>query len=142
MHISTDYSAIISGKSPPPPSARLLGWQHRGFDIETGVLSVSFEAREAFLNPAGTVQGGILAAMLDETLGPIASAVSGGALFAQTLEMKVSYLRPGRVGTIFGEGHIARQGREIIFLEGRLFDAQGKTIATATATAKAIRMEP
>lgn len=98
-----DYFAIANGDVAPPPSARLLGWRPLGFDPETGMLSASFEAIEAFLNPAGMVQGGILAAMLDDTLGPVASAVAGGALFAQTLEMKVSYLRPGRVGTIFAE---------------------------------------
>lgn len=134
-----DYFAIANGDVAPPPSARLLGWRPLGFDPETGMLSASFEAIEAFLNPAGMVQGGILAAMLDDTLGPVASAVAGGALFAQTLEMKVSYLRPGRVGTIFAEARVARQGREILFLEGRLYGADGKTIATATATAKAVR---
>ncbi|MGH2341761.1 PaaI family thioesterase [Segnochrobactraceae bacterium EtOH-i3] len=139
METSVDYNAIVEGRAAPPPSARLLGWRHLGFDTETGTLTVSFEATEDFLNPAGMVQGGMLAAMLDDTLGPVASAVSGGALFAQTLEMKVSYLRPGRVGTIFAEGRIVRQGREILFLEGRLYDADGKTIATATATARAVR---
>lgn len=138
METSVDYNAIVEGRAAPPPSARLLGWRHVGFDAETGTLTVSFQATEEFLNPAGMVQGGMLAAMLDDTLGPVASAVSGGALFAQTLEMKVSYLRPGRVGTIYGEGRIVRRGREILFLEGRLYDGGGKTIATATATARAV----
>ncbi len=139
MESSVDYNAIVEGRAAPPPSARLLGWRHLGFDKETGTLRASFEATADFLNPAGMVQGGMLAAMLDDTLGPVASAVSGGALFAQTLEMKVSYLRPGRVGTIYSEARIVRQGREILFLEGRLHDAEGNTIATATATAKAVR---
>jgi acyl-coenzyme A thioesterase PaaI-like protein len=34
---------------------------------------VEFEARAEFLNPVGTIQGGILTAMLDDTVGPAAS---------------------------------------------------------------------
>jgi uncharacterized protein (TIGR00369 family) len=135
---SLNFGDIIEGRALPPPSARLLGWRFVGLDAATGVLSCSFEATEAFLNPAGVVQGGILAAMLDETMGPVTAAVSGGEIFAQTLEMKVNYLRAGRVGTLFGEGRIVQRGREIVFLEGRLSDAEGRVIATASATAKAV----
>ncbi len=135
---SLNFRDIVEGRALPPPSARLLGWRYVGLDEASGTLSCAFEATEAFLNPAGVVQGGILASMLDEAMGPVAAAVSGGEIFAQTLEMKVNYLRAGRPGPIFGEGRIVQRGREILFLEGRLTDADGRTIATATATARAV----
>lgn len=134
---TTDFWAIVDGRVEPPASAKLVGWRFVGFDEATGVLSCAFEATEAFLNPVGLVQGGILAAMLDEAMGPVAAAVSRGAVLAQTLEMKVSYMRAARPGTIYGEGRIVQRGREIVFLEGKLFDAERRTIATATATARA-----
>lgn len=135
---SLNFRDIVEGRALPPPSARLLGWRFVGFDEATGMLSCAFEATEAFLNPAGVVQGGILASMLDEAMGPVAAAVSGGEIFAQTLEIKVSFLRAARVGGIFGEGRIVQRGRDILFLEGRLTDAQGRVLATATATARAM----
>lgn len=138
---SLNFSDIVEGRALPPPSARLLGWRFVSLDQEAGVLRCAFEATEAFLNPAGVVQGGILASMLDEAMGPVTAAVSGGEVFAQTLEMKISYLRAARPGPIFGEGRIVQRGREILFLEGRLTDADGRVLASATATARAVTMK-
>jgi len=129
---------IVAGRHPAPPAAQLLGWQFRDFDEATGRLYCSFEATPAFLNPAGTVQGGILAAMLDEAMGPVAAAISGGSFLSQTLEAKTSYLRPGRVGTIFADAGIVQRGREILFLEARLTTGDGKAIAVASATARMV----
>lgn len=135
---SLNFSDIVEGRALPPPSARLLGWRFVSLDAEAGVLSSAFEATEAFLNPVGVIQGGILAAMLDEATGPVAAAVSGGAVFARTLETKVSYLRAARPGVILGEGRILRQGREILFLEGRLTDTEGRLLAVASVTAQVV----
>ncbi len=138
---SLNFADIIAGRALPPPSARLLGWRFVSLDVEAGLLRCAFEATDAFLNPAGVVQGGILASMLDEAMGPVTAAVSGGEVFAQTLEMKVSYLRAARPGPILGEGRIVQRGREILFLEGRLSDAEGRSLAVATATARAVTVK-
>ena len=61
-----------------PPSARLLGWTLRAIDPAAGTIEVGFTADERFTNPAGTVQGGILAAMLDDTQGPALFGSSHG----------------------------------------------------------------
>ena len=65
---------MIEGRAPMPPGARLLGWMLLSVDPERGEIRVRFEAKPDFLNPAGTVQGGILSAMLDYTMGPAAVA--------------------------------------------------------------------
>jgi len=135
---SLNFRDIIEGRALPPPSARLLGWRFVSFDEATATLKCAFDATSAFLNPAGVVQGGMLASMLDEAMGPVAAAVSGGAVFGQTLEMKVSYYRAAKPGCIFGEGRIVQRGREILFLERHLQDADGRLLASATATARAI----
>ena len=85
---------MIEGRAPMPPVARLLGWTLLSIDPGRGEIRVRFEARTDFLNPAGTVQGGILSAMLDDTMGPAAVALLGGNRFTQTLELKTSFYRP------------------------------------------------
>jgi acyl-coenzyme A thioesterase PaaI-like protein len=62
-----------------------------------------FEAKPEFLNPIGTVQGGILTAMLENTMGPAAPAHLGGDAFCQTLELETSFLRPARPGDASSE---------------------------------------
>jgi acyl-coenzyme A thioesterase PaaI-like protein len=86
---------MIEGRAPMPPVARLLGWMLLSVDPERGEIRVRFEAKPDFLNPAGTVQGGILSAMLDDTMGPAAVAFLGGNRFTQMLELKTSFLSAG-----------------------------------------------
>src|SRR5262245_59437166 len=78
---------MIEGRAPAPPAAKLLGWKLVEIHPEQGRVRVEFEARAEFLNPVGTVQGGILAAMLDDTMGPAVASVLGGDGFGQTLEL-------------------------------------------------------
>jgi uncharacterized protein (TIGR00369 family) len=132
-----DFWAIVDGRALPPPSARLLGWRFVRLD-DAGVLHCAFEATEAFLNPTGFVQGGIVAAMLDEAMGPVVAATTRQPLLAQTLELKTSFLRGAYPGTILGEGRVLHRGREIAFLEGRLLDPEQNLIATASATARVV----
>jgi len=130
-----DFWAIAEGRNLPPASARLLNWRFVRLDA-TGVLHCAFEPTEAFLNPAGLVQGGILAAMLDEAMSPVIAAVSRDNVFTQTLEMKISYLRAARLGTIFGEGRVLHRGRDIVFLQGSLLDLQQNNIAAPRQSAR------
>lgn len=132
---------MIEGRRPAPPAAQLLGWKLRALDAEAGTIEVEFAGAPQFLNPAGTVQGGILGAMLDDTMGPAAMAFLGGGHIAQTLELKVNFMRPGKIGPIIGKGRVAHRGRDILFLEGTLFDPAGKTIATASATSRIVQVD-
>src|ERR1700738_820823 len=65
---------MLDGGLPMPPCAKTLGIEFAAIDGERGTAEVKFEAKPEFLNPAGTVQGGFLAAMLDDTMGPALTA--------------------------------------------------------------------
>lgn len=132
---------MIEGRKPAPPAAQLLGWKLLEIDPEAGTIRVEFDGKATFLNPAGTVQGGLLCAMLDDTMGPAAMAFLGGKQMAQTLELKTNFLRPGKVGPIFGEGRVVHRGRDILFLEGVLKDSEGNSIANGTATARIVSID-
>jgi uncharacterized protein (TIGR00369 family) len=108
----------------------------------SGRIRVQFEATEAFTNPIGNVQGGLLAAMLDDTLGPALATTFAAHEFAPTLELKVSFVRPARPGTMIGTGWVVHRGGSVAFLQGELHDAKGELLATASATARLIRVEP
>ena len=68
---------VMEGRAELPPAAELLGFKLVEIDPDAGTIEVDFTATEQFLNPAGTVQGGFLAAMLDDTLGPALVATLG-----------------------------------------------------------------
>jgi uncharacterized protein (TIGR00369 family) len=101
---------VMEGRAAPP-AAILLGWELVAVDPEAGTIEVAFTASEQFLNPAGVIQGGFLAAMLDDTLGPALVATLGPGLFAPTTDLHVQFLRPARPGRLTGRGRIVRRGR-------------------------------
>lgn len=126
---------VMEGRAAPPPAAELLGFKLIEIDPDQGTIEVSFTATEQFLNPAGTVQGGLLAAMLDDTLGPALVATLGDGEWAPTTDLHVQFLRPASPGELRGHGRIVRRGKDVAFMAGELRDGAGELVATATATA-------
>lgn len=122
-----------------PTAAKTLGWSLIQANPERGEIEVSFEATEDFLNPAGTVQGGFLTAMLDDTMGPALAATLDAGLYGATLELKVSFLRPARPGRLVGHGRVVHSGTTIAFLAGELRDESGRVVAVGSATARILR---
>ena len=125
--------AAGDGGSPLPPAAALLAW--KALSIEPGHVRVQYTAREEFYNPMGSVQGGFLAAMLDDAMGPAAFTLLEEGQFAPTVELKVNFLRPARAGTLIAEGRVVHRARRVVFMEGTLGTEDGTIVATATATA-------
>lgn len=134
----------------PPDQAQLLAFLkqrsaaavggHLGHELyeiepEAGVARARFRAGPEFLNPLGSVQGGILTAMLDEVMVDAALARLGTEFIIPTLEIKTSYLRPAAAGVLVGEGRVVRLTRTVVFTEGVLSDSEGREVARASASA-------
>ena len=130
----------VAGRVPAPPAAVTLGWRLEEVDPEAGTVRVAFEARPEFANPMGVVQGGFLAAMLDDTMGPALVATLAPDQFAPTLELKVNFLRSAQPGRLVGTGRVVHRGGTIAFLAGELCDESGQVLATATATARIVNV--
>ncbi|MEU4360079.1 PaaI family thioesterase [Streptomyces virginiae] len=113
-----------------------MGWELVSVDPDLGTIEVAFQAGPHFANPMGMTQGGFLAAMLDDTLGPALVACLPDGQFAPTVDLHVQFLRPAPPGRFRGLGRVVRRGRTMCFLAGDLFDSEGRIVATATATAQ------
>jgi len=112
-----------------------LGHRLLAIDPALGFARAEFRADRAFLNPLGSVQGGILTAMLDEVMVDAALARLSPDVLVPTLEIKTTYLRAARAGWLAGEGRVVRAGRSVVFTEGVLFDPDGNEVARASASA-------
>jgi uncharacterized protein (TIGR00369 family) len=124
-----------------PPAAVLLGWRLIDLNLAERWIKVGFDGKPEFRNPAGNIQGGILAAMLDDTMGPIVIAATDKKAFPATVDLSVSFIRPVKPGPITVLAQITSMGRQLVFLEGKLFDAKEKLCARATASAMLTRLE-
>src|SRR6188768_2787599 len=79
---------------PAPPSSKLLGWHLLDARPKEGWIRIGFDGKRDFCNPAGFVQGGILSAMLDDTMGPAVFTMTGGKLYTATITMTVNFSAP------------------------------------------------
>jgi uncharacterized protein (TIGR00369 family) len=133
--------ATALDRLPAPPCAQLLGWKVLDARPDEGWIRIGFEGRPEFRNPAGFIQGGFLAAMLDDTMGPAVFAATDGALYTASIDMNVSFLKPAKVGALFGEGQVVQLGKTVAFIEARLTDAAGDLVARATSSARLVAAE-
>ncbi|WP_300403440.1 PaaI family thioesterase [Nocardioides sp.] len=125
---------LFEGRAAPPPAARMLGFELRAHDAGAMTIEVGFTAREEFTNLAGHVQGGILCAMLDSTLGSVVVATLGEDEWAPTTDLHTQFHAPALVGQVIGRGRVTRRGRAIAFAAGELVDTDERVLATALAT--------
>jgi uncharacterized protein (TIGR00369 family) len=121
-----------SGRQPPI---------HETLDItlmsaEEGLVTVEAHPGDRHLNPAGIVQGGYVAAVLDSACGcAVHSALPSRTAFS-TLELKIAYHRPVTTdtGIVRAAGRLLSLGKRAAFSEAKLFDGAGKLLASATSS--------
>lgn len=119
-----------------PPSASTLGFRLTAVSQAERRIEIAFDARADLLaNPMGQIQGGFVCAMLDECMSVAGLITSGMTHVVPTLEMKTSFLRPAMPGALRGVGRVVKWGRTVCFMEGELYDAEGRLLAASTGTA-------
>ncbi len=126
--------SFFAGKAGPP-AAQLLGWELVAEDSEAGTIEIAFHPDDRMLNSRGTVQGGFVAAMLDDTMGPALVSLSGGTTMPSSIDLTVSFIRPVHPGRVVGRGRVVKAGRSVVFLEAELFDADDRLLARGTSSA-------
>ncbi|MBC7769962.1 MAG: PaaI family thioesterase [Phycisphaerales bacterium] len=135
-----DYDAgRIGADFTHPPCAAHLNARFESHDSAAGILRISFVPRPEFANPGGTVQGGFIAAMMDDTMGPVVFAATGGAKVPVTCDLNTSYFAAPKIGArCYVEARIEKLGGSIAFTSAALFNEAGDVLAKATQTARLV----
>ncbi len=129
--------AIIRGEAPPPPVAKLIGFDV--VSVEPGESVVEFQATEVHRNPMGTLHGGILCDIADAAMGiAYASNLNEGESFT-TLELKINFLKPIWNARLRATGRVVKQGRTVGMVECDVIDENGSLVARATSTCMTLR---
>ena len=131
------FSRMLRGEVARAPALDLLGSRIVAVDSAAGTLSAHYEASAQFRNPAGSVQGGLLSAMLDDLTASLVDATLGAGQGVATLSLNVSFLRPAQVGPLQGQARLLRRGREVCHVFGTL-SQNGQDVATAQAVCKVV----
>jgi uncharacterized protein (TIGR00369 family) len=119
-----------------PPTGRVLGMEMLEVDSAQGRVLVRYKPGPEFTNPMGSVQGGIVVAMLDDAAAFAAIVKSGERIGVPTIELKTSFFAPARAGEyLYAEGRCLKLGKRIAFMEAELRDGTGKLLAKLSTSA-------
>ena len=132
-------TAIVEGRLPPPPIAKLLG-----LDLVSagdGAAVFRGEADESVYNPIGTVHGGWLCTILDSAAGCAIQTLLPAGVGYSSIEIKVSFLRAVRTGSgpLKVTGRALKLGRRVGFAEAHARDASGDLVGHATTSVALLR---
>jgi len=109
--------------------------QPKVVELTDGKAELHYEVRAEFTIPGNVVQGGIVAAMLDQTMAFSAK----GAL--STASLNVDIMRPVTGPKLRVKGRVTRKGRRIIFAEAVMLDEEDEVVARGTQTAVPVELE-
>lgn len=93
---------------------------------------ITFPVADFLFNPQGSLHGGVIATVVDISMGHLVKKVTGKG--GATIEMKLNYMRPITGGTVTCEGRFLRQGRTMSVLESNMWSEDGKLCVHATST--------
>jgi uncharacterized protein (TIGR00369 family) len=131
--------AVARGEAPPPPIARMIGFDL--ISVAPGESVVELQATAAHANPMGTLHGGVLCDIADAAMGIAYSAnLAGGESFT-TLELKINFLKPIWQARLRAIGRVVKQGRTVGLVECDITDEYGNLVARASSTCMTLRGE-
>jgi len=130
---------VIRGSAPPPPVARLVGFEF--LSIEVGRSEFALDAGPQHANPMGTLHGGIIADLADAALGTaMASTLEDDETFT-TLDLTVKFLKPVWSTRLRAVAGLVKRTRSLGLLECEVTDESGSLVARVYSTCMVLRGE-
>jgi uncharacterized protein (TIGR00369 family) len=115
------------------PAAVLLGREIVSVDTESGEVRLRFLADRQFSNRHGTVQGGMLAAMLDSAAGNAVIANLPSDRTAVTTRLDTTFVKPAALGPLTAIARLVKLDDRSASAEAELIDGSGQVVARARA---------
>ena len=112
--------SLISDKYIEKSLERANKGNVRGFfDIKfvsnsDGLMTFEIEIPNTCLNPLGTVQGGMIVSILDETTAYHVNIITNDKLIPNSTDIHVSFHRPLIIGKCFSKTEILKLGKNVV----------------------------
>ena len=136
MNADSVFWKVANGELPLPNASNLLGWTFISYDKQERKAYIEFQAGIELTNLMGNISGGMLKAMLDDSMGPAVYADLSTNQVAVTIEAKTQFFRPALPGRIFGWGRVDHATKDLCFTTGQLSNGADEVLARATAIFK------
>jgi acyl-coenzyme A thioesterase PaaI-like protein len=116
----------------PPPVFLMMNGDVLSYDASKGTMEISYPVTAEYMNPFGRMQGGMLAAAIDNTLGPLSMLV---APLNYTRHLEIKYRKAISIETsviTVCAKYINKTKRQLQF-SASVFDSESVELATARA---------
>ena len=125
--------AVMAGEIPPPPIARLLGFEL--VEVADGRAVFAVEPGDQHYNPIGVVHGGLAATLIDSATGCAVHTTLPAGTGYTTTDVQVRFVRPitrdtGRIECI---GEVVHRGRTLATAEAKVVAGE-RLLAHGTAS--------
>ncbi|MDG6939024.1 MAG: PaaI family thioesterase [Nitrososphaerota archaeon] len=108
----------------------LAGIHDIQFEDDTSVIRLRLEDKHR--NHMGVAHGGLMATLADMAMGAAAHRHAQRPLV--TVEMKLSYMRPGFGGSLVAKGRMLKKGEHLLFASCTIYDDKGQEALAALGT--------
>ncbi|MEZ0122988.1 MAG: PaaI family thioesterase [Candidatus Reddybacter sp.] len=129
---------ILRGAAPLAPCSKLLGMTVIEIAPQGGRMKFQYQPTAAMCNPMGFVQGGFVTAMLDDVMAPTLLSTCTPDTSIPTLEIKTTFIKGLKPGSVIAEGWIVKKTRSVAFMAAEITATDGELLATASATFRLI----
>jgi len=132
---------IRDGNLPPPPIARLIGFQYIG--AEPGEIVIEIQPEQSLENTSGALHGAVAAAMLDTAMSAAAGMLLPADKRTITLDLTISYLKPLTIesGPIRAIGRVVDLAERTAYATAEIRDGAGSLAAHAVGVFSVITCE-
>lgn len=128
------FLKTLEGKELKDSPSPVTVWlKSRLIGVDEGKALVEYHIRKEMTNPLGTLQGGILTAMMDDALGVAVYSLGKDRLYT-TVNFAVDFLESVTENDlVLISAEIVRAGSTIVNVKIRAKDESGKLLANATS---------
>ena len=116
----------------PPPVFISMGAEFLTIDPDKSIVEVKLPVPYSSLNPFGTMQGGIIAAAVDNAIGPL-SMIVGPVSYTRDMELKYRKPVKGDFEYIIVRANLTDKKNRRLFFSAEVLDPDGNILITAKA---------
>ena len=103
-------------------------------EYNKGFLKLEAEFSKETLNPNRKVQGGQMTSMLDDVTSLLLIYETKGTVYPSSTNLHSIHHRPLGIGKVIAIAKIIKDGKNIATLKGKLYNSEGKLVATLIHT--------
>lgn len=101
--------------------------------IDKGAATLSIIVRPEMTNPYGNIHGGMMALIIDESMGWAVASLGSGNHFT-SMSLNIDFLYAISAGeTLRAEAKVIREGKRITHVDCYVYDTRGRVLAHGTS---------